>query len=160
VPVAPARTFSRLGDDLALTRFVGTPSAVPLESADSWGSLDLAVVAGRAATDDLGAVHARETLGQALILRLLTPRGSLAPLGHPDYGSRLVELIGRRNDEATRNLVRLHTLAALGHEPRVQAVVGLDVQPAPGQPDTVLLSLAVRPVDDASPLALSLEVAL
>ncbi|MGH9139212.1 MAG: GPW/gp25 family protein, partial [Acidimicrobiales bacterium] len=31
----------------------------------------------------------RHNLGQALILRLLTPRGALADLGHAGYGSRL-----------------------------------------------------------------------
>ena len=41
--MAQAKTYSRLGSDLALTRYVGTPSSVPLEVADSWGALDLAV---------------------------------------------------------------------------------------------------------------------
>jgi hypothetical protein len=60
-----------------------------------------------------------ENLAQAVILRLLTPRGELAPLGHPDFGSRLHELIGQENNTARRNLAKLFILEALKLEPRV-----------------------------------------
>ena len=43
---------------------------------------------------DLVARDGLENLAQAVILRLLTPRGELAALGHPDYGSPRGE-IGR-----------------------------------------------------------------
>lgn len=161
-----ARTFTRLGTDLALTRYVGTASAVPLEAADSWGGLDLSVRPGgdgprRPTTGDgLAVVRERENLGQALILRLLTPRGSLALLGHPAYGSRLVELIGRGNDETARNLARLYVLEALREETRVREVVELALETVPGSPDTVRISFAVLPLGDDEPLALGLEVAL
>lgn len=161
------RTFERLGADLALTRFVGTPSAVRLEAADSWGSVDLAVVAGGryargpiADLGDLDVVDGRAGLGQALIVRLLTPRGSLAEFGHPDYGSRLGELIGRLNDEPTRNLVRLYTIESLSAEPRIASIDSLVVEVAPGSPDSVRIGLSVTPLDDHEPLSLALEVAL
>jgi phage baseplate assembly protein W len=102
----------------------------------------------------------RSNLGQALILRLLTPRGSLDQLGHPDYGSRLVELIGRRNDETSRNLARLYTLQAVREEPRVAELLDLSVETTPDSPDTIRIGFAVRPVGDDEPLALGLEVAL
>jgi phage baseplate assembly protein W len=160
-------SYTRLGTDLALTRYVGTPSAVPLESADSWGALDLEVVAGgqgglRASqgSDDLGTVSGRANLGQALILRLLTPRGSLAGLGHPNYGSRLVDLVGRLNNDRSRNLARLYTLQALGEEPRVRQVLGLAVEVMPDQPDVIRIGFEVLPLDDDQPLSLALEVAL
>jgi phage baseplate assembly protein W len=162
-----AEAFAKLGSDLALTRYVGVASAVPLESADSWSGLDLAVVPGgrgerrrRADLGDLELVAGRANLAQALVLRLLTPRGGLAALGHESYGSRIVELIGRRNDETARNLARLHTLQALGEEPRVREVLDLTVTTAPGQPDTIRIAFAVQPVHDDEPLALGLEVAL
>jgi phage baseplate assembly protein W len=164
-----AEAFTKLGADLALTRYVGVASAVPLESADSWGGLDLAVVPGgrgerqrRAELGDLEIVSGRANLGQALILRLLTPRGGLAGLGHETYGSRLGELIGRGNDETTRNLARLYTLQALGDEPRVRpgGVLDLSVTTAPGQPDTIRIAFSVLPIHDDEPLALGLEVAL
>ena len=162
---AQAKSFSRLGSDLGLTRYVGTESATPLESADSWGSIDLQVRAGGAGGRngdllDLGAVSARENLGQALILRLLTLKGSLEPLGHPDYGSRLVELIGRENNATNRNLARLYTIEALGQERRVRKLLGLSVDPVPGQPDTLRIGFSVVPVDDDDPLSLTLEVTL
>lgn len=155
---------ARLGADLAMTRFAGTPSAAPLASADSWGSLDLRFAssarAGAAGRDDLATVAERANLGQALMLRLLTEQGTLAPLGHPAYGSRLVSLIGRLNDEATRHLARLYVIEAVRQEPRVKALTALSVATAPGAPDTIRIELAVAPVNDDDPLALTLDVAL
>jgi hypothetical protein len=160
-------TYGCLGTDLALTRYVGTPSAVPLESADSWGALDLKVVAGGAGSllasrgsDDLGTVSGRANLGQALILRLLTPRGALAGLGHPAFGSRLCELVGQLNDETSRNLARLFTFQVLGDEPWVRQVQSLAVEVVLDQPDVIWIGFSVLPLDDEQPLSLALEVAL
>jgi phage baseplate assembly protein W len=161
------KTFERLGSDLSLTRYTGVPGGVPLEVADSWGSLDLRVVPGgrgglKQAVEprDLGAVAGRENLGQAVILRLLTPRGALARLGHPDYGSRLIELIGGPNNVTTRNLARLFTLEALQQEPRIREVIDLTVDTPPGQPDTIRLGLSLLPLDDDEALTLNLDVTL
>jgi hypothetical protein len=161
-----ARTFTKLGADLALTRFIGVPGRVVLDTAEQGTGLDLAVVPGgrarpaKAPATDLATVDGRGNLGQALIVRLLTPRGGLAGLGHATYGSRLGELIGRTNDTTTRNLARLYVLEALGEESRVRAVEGLAVGVPPGQPGVIQISFSVLPVDDADPLALTLEVAL
>jgi phage baseplate assembly protein W len=162
-----ATSFSTLGSDLALTRYVGTPSSVTLDTADSWGGLDLAVVPasrGRrrptADASDLAAVSGRENLGQALIVRLLTPRGALAPLGHPAYGSRLVELIGRENNATTRNLARLYVIQALSEEPRVAALLDLTLAVVPDRPDTISIGFSVAPLDDQAALALGFEVTL
>ena len=73
-----------------------------------------------------------ENLAQAVMLRLLTPRGELAALGHPEYGSRVHELIGRENTSTQRNLLKLFILEALQNEPRVAKVVELKVGPSPG----------------------------
>ena len=161
------KTYRVLGSDIGLTRYAGVPSAVPLESADSWGSLDLRVVPGgkgglrqRGEVRDLGPVSGRENLAQALVLRLLTRQGALAPLGHPDYGCRLTELIGRLNDVPTRNLARLFTLQALRQEPRVADVLELAVETVPSQPGVIRIGFSVLPMDDDQPLALSLEVNL
>lgn len=164
---AAARTFSVLGSDIALTRYVGTAAAAPLDSADSWGSLDASVVAGgqgglqaNVVAQDIGRVEGRANLAQALILRLLTPKGSLAVLGHPAYGSRLVSLIGELNNETTRNLARLYTLEALTDERRVKQVQNLSILALDTSPDVIQISFSVLPVDDSDPLALSLEVQL
>ena len=43
---------------------------------------------------DLDTVSGRTNMAQAIVNRLLTRRGELSKLGHPDYGSRLHELVG------------------------------------------------------------------
>jgi phage baseplate assembly protein W len=87
-----------------------------------------------------------ENLAQAVILRLLTPRGELAALGHPDYGSRVHELIGQENNTSRRNLLKLFILEALKQEPRVEKVAELAVTPSPGARSTVDVLLRVKPV--------------
>jgi phage baseplate assembly protein W len=95
---------------------------------------------------DLATVSGRENLAQAIMIRLLTPRGELSALGHPEYGSRLPELIGRENTEATRNLVRFHILESLAQEPRIEEVIEVAVTPSRGTRDRVDVRLAVRPI--------------
>jgi phage baseplate assembly protein W len=165
--VAKARTHNVLRSDLALTRYSGVPSSVPLEVADSWGTLDLQIVPGgrgglqrRRDVSDVGAVEGRANLAQALVLRLLTAQGSLRELGHPEYGSRLVELIGQLNNETTRNLARLFTIQAVRQEARVRDLLDLSVQAVPGQPDAIRIAFSVLPVADDEALALALEVVL
>jgi phage baseplate assembly protein W len=91
-----------------------------------------------------------ENLAQAVILRLLTPRGELAALGHPEYGSRVHELIGRENTTAQRNLLKLFILEALGFEPRIEKVAELKVEPSPGARSTVDVLLRVKPAGAAT----------
>jgi phage baseplate assembly protein W len=156
---AGRRSYEVLGRDLALTAFRGVPSAVPLEVADSWGTLDLRMQ-GSPEQADLSIAAGRENLAQALTLRLLTERGALAALGHPDYGSRLVTLIGRGNSETVRNLARLHVIEAVRQEPRVQALTALSVATSQDSADTLRIALSVVPRGDDEPLALEVEVAL
>jgi phage baseplate assembly protein W len=99
---------------------------------------------------DLRTIEGRDNLGQAVLVRLLTPRGELAPLAHPEYGSRLHELIGRQNTETTRNLVKLHILESLAAEPRIEEVVELAVTPAPRTRERVDVLLQVRAVGETA----------
>lgn len=87
-----------------------------------------------------------ENLAQAVILRLLTPRGELAALGHPEFGSRVHELIGQENNTTKRNLLKLFILEALKLEPRIEKVAELQVAPSPGTRSTVDVLLRVKPV--------------
>ena len=98
---------------------------------------------------DIGVVTGRDNLGQAIIIRLLTPRGELSALGHPEYGSRLHELIGRQNTATTRNLVRLHILESLQLEPRIEEVTAITVESVQGRRDSVNVLLQVKPIGDA-----------
>jgi len=95
-----------------------------------------------------------ENLAQAILLRVLTPRGELAALGHPDYGSRVPELIGAGNTESTRALLRLHLLDALSREPRIAKVKTLDIARTPGRRDSVDVRLEVLPAGAAATLVI------
>jgi phage baseplate assembly protein W len=110
---------------------------------------------------DLATVAGRENLAQALTLRLLTPRGSLAELGHAAYGSRLHELIGRNKVEALRNLCRAFILEVVAQEPRVEdQAVELTFHPDEETASSFVFTLAVTPRAGEAPIGLSLEVGL
>jgi phage baseplate assembly protein W len=112
------------------------------------------------ATGDLDTVAGADNLVQALLIRFNTPLGDLSALGHPDFGSRLHELIGRSNDETTRNLVRLFTLETLRNEPRVGEVQDLAVSTVTGRPDQVLVGIKLQPIRTQSPVNLVFSVSL
>jgi len=110
---------------------------------------------------DLGSTSDRENLAQALILRLLTPVGSLAALGHAAYGSRLHELIGEHKTDAMRNLCRAFVLEVVAQEPRVDSTaVELTFDPKAETPSSLVFTLAVRPLAGGDPLNVSIEVGL
>ncbi len=99
---------------------------------------------------DFKTVSGRANLAQAVKIRLLTPRGELAALAHPEFGSRLHELIGRPNTENTRNLVRLYIIEALAMEPRIEKIVHLEVKEVPGTRDQLAVELEVKPVESTA----------
>ena len=140
--------FTRLGRDLLLS-WAGT--------AGSFLDGDLAVThtQGRAGTrNDLAVAERFDQADQLLVNRLMTRKGELAVLGHPDYGSRHHELIGEPNTERTRNLVKLYILDAVRHEPRVAKVVRCTVHAEARPRDIVRIELQVRLVDRPEPLNL------
>lgn len=109
---------------------------------------------------DLATIRGRENLAQALTLRLLTPRGSLAALGHSEYGSRLGELIGRRKTEPLRALCRAYVLEVVAQEPRVDdKAVSLEFDPASESASELRFTLTVQPrTAGGQPLQLDLAV--
>ena len=110
---------------------------------------------------DLATITGRENLAQALILRLITPRGALAGLGHAAYGSRLHELIGRNKSDALRLLCRAHVLEAVAQEPRIlPKALAVVFDPLQETPSSFVFRLDVQPRADADPLSLFLEAAL
>jgi phage baseplate assembly protein W len=110
--------LKRLGTDLWLLD--------PLDRADdrTVGG-DLRVVLRQGV--DLATVSGVDNISQALLLRLLTARGALELLGHPEYGSRLHTLIGELNNESNRNRAKLYVLEALAQEPRLSRVLSVVV---------------------------------
>jgi len=107
---------------------------------------------------DIGIVREKAALAQALIMRLMTERGELAGLGHPDYGSRHHSLVGEPNIERNRNLLKLYILECVRQEPRVERIVSLEVTAGVGREnrDKVEVRLVVqfKSVPDATILVL------
>ena len=103
-----------------------------------------------------------DNLRQAIEIRLLTPKGELAPLGHADYGSRLPDLIGKPNTETNRNLAKLYVIEALKQERRIEKIVTVDVTPAPGQRQLIKIFLQVQAIGvqnviDLGPFTIDLQ---
>ena len=101
---------------------------------------------GREVDWDFATRNGKENLIQAVIMRLLTPRGELTALGHSQYGARVHELIGRENNRSTHNLLKLYILDALQHEPRIEKVLELLVTPTVGSRSAADILLRVQPV--------------
>lgn len=150
-----------LGIDLAVV-----PNFVAHDAAEVDLSTRVHVIRGPLAPGatqavDLATLEDRQNLAQALILRLLTPRGSLKALGHGEYGSRLHELIGQPKNPVTRNLCRAFVLEVIAQEPRVEnAAVDLSFDPLQEQVDSFVFTLAVRVIREGDPLSVTLEVGL
>ena len=88
------------------------------------------------------------------MLRFLTPVGEMAILGHPNYGSRLFELIGERNVEANRNKAKIFVLQALGDESRVKEVKSVNITQNRADPTRMYINIWLIPIDSESPLNL------
>jgi hypothetical protein len=133
----------------------------PFYEGNDWGTLDLSAVPGHGDATDLAVAAEGGALRQALLLRLLTPRGSLAALGHASYGSRLHELVGRLHTEETRRLARSFVIQAIAEERRVASILELVIQP-PDQlhQDRIDIFVRVAPATGLDPVALGIEVAL
>ena len=104
------------------------------------GLVDLAL--GR---DDFETLAGRDNLAQALKMRLLVTAGELGALGHPRFGSRILELVGEPLDRANMELLRRLVRKALMRDPRVEEVTRVDVTPRKGQPGTLDVEASVRP---------------
>ena len=120
------------------------------------GGLDLLPSPG----GDLAVAQGADNIAQALALRLRVRKGELAPLGWPDYGSRLHELIGEPNNTRTHVKLMAFARAAVEQDARVQEVSAVEAQVIPGERDTVRLLLEVRLIDAPNPLNLVFEVKL
>jgi len=148
--------FVHLGRDLLVA---------PFFQATEWDQLDLLTQPrGQLYLDDQVDFDVAEGPGclqQALVLRLLTPQGSLAALAHPDYGSRLHLLIGEIDSAVTRARAKAYVIEALAAERRLEKTLAVDVQPsAEGGGDRLLISASVLPKGGGDPVSLGLEVGL
>ncbi len=103
---------------------------------------------------DLESLTGADNLKQALLLRFLTPAGELALLGHPEYGSRLFELIGERNTETNRNRAKVFVLQALAAEPRVKEVRAVRVTQNRADRTRIDIDVELVAIDSDTPLNL------
>jgi phage baseplate assembly protein W len=103
---------------------------------------------------DLMPVAGVDNIAQALLLRFLTRRGELAPLGHASYGSRLHELIGEPNTETNRNRAKVYVLQSLAEEPRVASVLKAQVRVRPSNRGAIDIDLELKIIDQDQPLNL------
>ncbi|OEU76161.1 MAG: hypothetical protein BA864_09470 [Desulfuromonadales bacterium C00003093] len=101
---------------------------------------------------DLEEQSGGDNLKQALLLRFLTQIGELAPLGHPNYGSQLFELIGELNNETNRNRAKMYVLKALQAEPRVKEVQYIRVTQSRADPTRMDIEVQLLPIDSNTPL--------
>jgi len=103
---------------------------------------------------DLETVTRVDNLSQALLLRFLTEVGELTLLRHPDYGSRLFELIGELNSETNRNRAKLFVLEALQAEPRVKEIKAVNVTQNLADRTRMDIRVSLLPVDSDTLLSL------
>ncbi|GAA2152624.1 hypothetical protein FHX52_0797 [Humibacillus xanthopallidus] len=135
----------------------------PTMAAHDASALDLRLGAGNVdrALEGPMLQSGAHNLGQALILRMLTPRGTLAELGHAVYGSRLHELIGTNKNESNRALCKAFVLEVVSQEPRVQdKVVAFVFDIASEGPSELRFTVTVQPVDGSTPVTIGLGVEL
>jgi phage baseplate assembly protein W len=120
-----------------------------------------ALTGSAAGARDIRTVGRVEAIEQALVNRMKTRRGELAPLGHADYGSRHHELVGEPNVQRTRDLIKLYVLQALRREPRIERILSADVTPGQTPPrSSVRIALSIRLIGEQAPLNLVIPFSL
>ena len=145
--------FARLGTDLRLLRELTRQNS--RNAGNDLSTITLPDRQSELPLVDLETLSTQENFEQALLLRFLTPAGELAQLGHPDYGSRLFELIGELNNETNRNRAKLYVLEALAAEPRVaQPPLLVRVTQNKADPTRMDIEIQLKPIDSDSILNL------
>jgi phage baseplate assembly protein W len=77
---------------------------------------------------DMDVISEEMNIAQAILHRLRTIKGELAELGHPDYGSTILDFIGQPNNSVTRSRLRLAIRDTIRQEQRVKQIVSIDVK--------------------------------
>ena len=111
---------------------------------------------------DLATLAGRANLVQAIINRLLTRKGELRSLGHPDYGSRLYELVGEPNNIRIQGLAEIYIRESLAQESRIEAITGIAFAPINRQKEKheMRIQISVKPQGMAQNLTLILPINL
>lgn len=101
---------------------------------------------------DLELVDDELNLGQAIVHRMRTRPGELLDIGHSSYGSKLYDLIGEPNNEATREKVRAVVIEALEREPRVKKIVKVVVTVSKARSDSVDVDVSLIATETEVPI--------
>lgn len=109
---------------------------------------------------DLDLSRGNDNIVQALIMRLEVRQGELAPLGWPNFGSRLHELLGEPNNSRTHVMLMAHARKAIEQDPRVAEVSQVRTEVLPGEPETVRLILDILLIGTPNPLNLVFDINL
>jgi phage baseplate assembly protein W len=109
---------------------------------------------------DLALARGNDNIVQALTLRLRVRKGELAPLGWPDYGSRLHELIGEPDVSRTHLKLQAFARQAIEADPRVSRIHSIQTVSLPGERDTVRLMMDIQLIDSPHPLNLVFDLPL
>jgi len=102
------------------------------------------------ANNDFKQAIGTSNLNQAIINRIRTIRGELTL--HPDYGSRLPNLIGTIPNEFTLGLARQHVREALLQEPRIDTIDSISVTYTDSSMKVLSIDIIVTPINSEEPL--------
>jgi phage baseplate assembly protein W len=109
---------------------------------------------------DLETISGDENLSQAIISRLSTNKGELFDTGHPNYGSRLYEIIGEIFNESTRQKIKAIVRECLLQESRIRKIVGINVEADSHIPHQVNIEITILPVKSSTYLTLIYPIRL
>jgi phage gp46-like protein len=124
------------------------------------GGVDLGLGGATGGTGDISLATGAGNIVQALMMRLRVQLGELAPLGWPDYGSRLHELIGEPDLARTQLKAQVFARDAIEADPRVQKVESVDIVRIPGERYVLRLTMLVSVINEPRPQNLVFDLAL
>ena len=127
---------------------------------DGAGGVDFALGDPANASGDLALADGNDNIAQALLMRLRVRKGELAPLGWPDYGSRLGELIGEPDLPRTHLKAQVFAREAIEADPRVEEVSEVDVVRVKNERFVLRLAVSVLLIDEPTPLDLVFDLDL
>lgn len=103
--------------------------------------------------NNFSTVRYYNNLIQAIIARLKTQIGELSE--HPNYGSRLNELIGTVPDDLTLSTAKMYVFESLVQEPRIDEILEITPYFREGSSKTTIdINLVVKPIKQLEPLNL------
>lgn len=95
-------------------------------------------------TGDLETVEGRDLMIQAIRHRLLTRKGELSSLGHPEYGSLLEEVMGEPNIPDTHRIMETLIRDCLKYESRIKNIISVKAFPSDKEKDVVHIFVHVE----------------